>query len=145
MKHLGTALTAVALAFAPNAFAEGGSPWLPVGLSIVAAPIQIPSESHSAYGVMLNAGYGRMRDVYLVEAGLINHVTDTMAGLQLGPANFAGDMFGLQAGVVNYADGAYGFQIGVVNWSDHLHGLQLGLVNVNLSGTPFFPILNIGF
>lgn len=119
--------------------------WMPVGLSLLSHPMQIPSSAHSVVGVMLNAGYGKMDNVYFVEAGLFNNVTGKMGGLQAGVSNLAGCLVGVQAGLVNIADDAYGFQFGLVNVADRLHGLQVGLVNVNKAGTVFFPVLNLAF
>ena len=119
--------------------------WMPVGLSLFAHPMQIPSDAHTVFGVMLNAGYGRMDNVILAEAGLFNQVTGDMCGLQTGVSNLSGCLVGFQAGLVNITDDAYGFQVGLVNIADRLHGLQLGLVNVNKAGTVFFPVLNLGF
>lgn len=127
--------------------AEAGSPsvWFPFGLSLIAHPMQIPTENHSLTGVMINAGYGKMENCYLLNAGIGNYVTDLMAGFQVGVGNRAKTSAGFQAGLVNIADDAYGFQIGLVNVADSLHGFQIGVVNVNKTGTPFFPIVNIGF
>lgn len=119
--------------------------WGPLGLALLANPMQIPSEAHSVYGVMLNVGYGKMENVYLLEAGLFNQVVDTMAGVQAGVSNRDGVFYGLQAGVANVCDEVYGIQVGLVNVAWKLHGIQLGLVNVNVGGTPFFPIINVGF
>ena len=119
--------------------------WLPIGLSLISHPMQVPSVEHSIYGVMLNVGYGKMDNVYPLEAGLFNQVLGNMGGIQAGISNLAEDLYGFQLGVVNISTEARGFQIGLVNVSDHLYGLQVGLVNVNKAGTVFFPILNVGF
>ena len=119
--------------------------WLPIGLSLISHPMQVPSVEHSIYGVMLNAGYGKMDNVYLLEAGLFNQVLGNMGGIQAGISNLAEDLYGFQLGVVNISTEARGFQIGLVNVADHLYGLQVGLVNVNKAGTVFFPVINLGF
>lgn len=119
--------------------------WLVFGMSFITAPIQVPTAAYSVYGVMLDVGYGQVKDSYLVNAGLINNVTRTMCGVQVGPINLADDLFGVQGGIFNYADDAYGLQLGIVNFAGHLHGLQLGLLNLNFTGMPVFPIFNIGF
>lgn len=142
---LSVAMVVAAMAVQADEKKEEPGFWMPVGLSLLAHPMQIPSSSHSVFGVMLNAGYGKMDNVYLAEAGLFNNVGDKMVGLQAGVSNLAGSMVGVQAGLVNIVDDAYGFQLGLVNVADRLHGLQLGLVNVNKAGTVFFPILNLGF
>ena len=119
--------------------------WLPIGLSLISYPMQVPSVEHSIYGVMLNAGYGKMDNVYPLDAGLFNQVLGNMGGIQAGISNLAEDLYGFQLGVVNISTEARGFQIGLVNVADHLHGLQVGLVNVNKAGTVFFPVVNLGF
>ena len=88
-------------------------PWLPLGLSIVTPPVQLPSPPHSLFGAMVNVGYGRMRDVCLLDVGLANSVTRNMVGLEVGVVNFAGDLNGLQLGVLNFSPsgGAWVFPI----------------------------------
>lgn len=124
---------------------ESPSVWFPLGVSLIAHPMQIPTAHHSLTGVMLNAGYGKMENCYLLDAGLANEVTDLMAGFEVGVGNYAKTSAGFQVGLVNVAGDAYGFQLGVINMAEALHGFQIGVVNVNKSGTPFFPIINIGF
>ena len=124
---------------------ETPSVWFPLGVSLVAHPMQIPTAHHSLTGVMLNVGYGRMENCYLLDVGIVNDVSELMGGFEVGVGNYANTSAGFQVGVVNVAGHAYGFQLGVVNFAEALHGLQLGVINVNRSGTPFFPILNIGF
>lgn len=124
---------------------EDSSIWFPIGLSLVAHPMQIPTSNHSLMGVMLNVGYGKMDNCYLLNAGIGNNVSDLMAGVQVGVGNYAKTSAGFQIGIANIAGDAYGFQLGLVNVAESLHGFQLGLVNVNTSGTPFFPIINVGF
>lgn len=124
----------------------GDSPaWVPVGLSILSYPMQIPMEEHSVFGAMVNIGYGRMDNVFPLEVGLFNHVLGNMCGVQAGVCNFTEDLYGVQLGLANISTDAYGFQLGLVNVADCLHGIQLGLVNVNKAGTVFFPFLNVGF
>ena len=72
--------------------------WFPLGLSIIAPPVQLPSPSHSLFGAMVNLGYGQMTDVCLLDVGLINNVTSTMAGLEVGPVNIADLCYGAQVG-----------------------------------------------
>ena len=126
--------------------APAAQPWLPLGLSIGAPPVQLPSPSHSLFGVMVNVGYGRMRDVYLLDVGLANNVSHKMVGLEAGVVNFAGRCYGAQVGAYNEADTLYGVQVGVVNTAGDLNGLQLGVLNFSPSGgAVMFPILNYGF
>ena len=121
-------------------------PWLPLGLSIIAPPVQLPSPSHSVIGVMVNAGYGRMRDVFLLDVGLVNNVTRNMAGLEVGAVNLASASYGVQIGAYNETETLYGVQVGVLNYAGDLNGLQIGVLNFSPSGgAVVFPILNFGF
>ena len=121
-------------------------PWLPLGLSLVAPPVQLPSPSHSLFGAMVNLGYGQMTDVCLLDVGLINNVTHNMVGLEVGPVNIADTCYGGQVGALNITTTLYGAQVGVVNITGDLHGLQLGVLNFSSNGGALvFPILNFGF
>ena len=121
-------------------------PWLPLGLSLVAPPVQLPSPPHSLFGAMVNVGYGQMRDVCLLDVGLVNNVTRNMVGLEVGAVNFAGTTYGVQVGAYNETETLYGVQVGVVNFAGDLNGLQLGVLNFSPSGGAWvFPILNYGF
>ena len=121
-------------------------PWLPLGLSLVAPPVQLPSPPHSLFGAMVNVGYGQMRDVCLLDVGLVNNVTRNMVGLEVGAANFAGTTYGVQVGAYNETETLYGVQVGVVNFAGDLNGLQIGVLNFSPSGgATVFPILNYGF
>ena len=120
--------------------------WFPLGLSIIAPPVQLPSPSHSLFGAMVNLGYGQMTDVCLLDVELINNVTSTMAGLEVGPVNIADSCYGGQVGALNITDTLCGAQVGVVNITGNLHGLQLGVLNFSSNGGALvFPILNFGF
>ena len=138
-----------ALAFGgTSAFADSYSspPWLPLGLSIVAPPVQLPSPSHTVFGAMVNLGYGQVDGLAVLDVGLINNVTDEMIGLELGAVNLAGACVGAQVGALNIADEICGLQLGVVNYTGNLHGVQLGLINMSSEGGALiFPILNFGF
>ncbi len=153
-RRLGFLLAAVAAMWCCAANAKepahhddgGMRPWFPLGLSIVAPPVQLPSPSHSLFGVMVNLGYGQMEDVCFLDVGLINNVTYNMAGLEVGPVNIAGTCYGGQVGALNITDKLYGAQVGAVNITGDLHGLQLGVLNFSSNGGALvFPILNYGF
>ena len=79
-KRMKLLLLAVAATWCCAVSAKGKSadtstqPWFPLGLSIVAPPVQLPNPSHSLFGAMVNLGYGQMRDVYLLDVGLVNNV-----------------------------------------------------------------------
>ena len=133
-KHLKLMACVVMAAMCTGAFAkdESDGVWLPIGLYIIAPPVQLPSPSHTVFGGMVNLGYGQMTDVAIFDVGLINNVTRSMVGLEVGP--------------VNLADSCYGAQVGVVNFTGDLHGLQLGVLNFSSSGGALiFPIINFGF
>ncbi len=130
----------------PRHHHEESRPWFLIGLSIVTPPIQLPSPSHSVYDAMLNLGYGQVDNLAILDLGLINNVTDSMVGLEVGPVNLAGTCVGAQVGAVNVADELAGVQLGVINYTGNLHGLQLGVINMSASGGALvFPILNLGF
>jgi len=144
MKKLLVMAAAVACVFAASA--EGSRPWLPLGVSIVTPPLQLPSPSHTVFGAMVNLGYGQVDNLAVLDLGLVNNVTDVMTGLELGPVNLAGTCFGAQVGAVNIASRTVGVQLGVLNMTGDLHGVQLGLLNLSRSGGALvFPLLNLGF
>ena len=120
--------------------------WLPLGLSIITPPLQLPSPSHTVFGGMINLGYGQVENLAVVDLGLINNVTDTMTGVELGPVNLAGTCVGVQLGALNIASKTVGLQFGALNFTGDLHGVQLGILNFSGSGGALvFPILNLGF
>lgn len=155
MKRLIVAVVALACGYAAAADAdsnskeqkdEGSRFWMPIGLSILTPPVQLPSPSHSVYGAMVNLGYGQVDNLAILDVGIVNNVTDTMSGLEVGPVNLVGTCFGAQVGAVNIASKTGGLQLGVLNFTGDLHGLQLGVLNFSSSGGAIvFPILNLGF
>ena len=135
-------------AVSAKGYTENSSPqlWFPLGLSIIAPPVQLPSPSHSLFGAMVNIGYGHMRDVYLLDVGLVNNVRRSMMGLEVGAVNLAGTCYGAQVGAFNESETLYGVQVGIVNTTGDLNGIQLGVLNFSPSGgAVVFPILNFGF
>ena len=153
MKKLVFVVAVLACAFA--AVADGKSAhssssdtrvWLPLGLSIITPPIQLPSPSHTVFGAMINLGYGQVENLAVADLGLINNVTDTMTGVELAPVNLAGTCIGVQLGALNIASRTVGLQLGALNFTGDLHGVQLGVLNFSGSGGALvFPILNLGF
>lgn len=144
MKKLLMAVAVMACVF--TASADDSRPWLPLGISLVTPPLQLPSPSHTVFGAMINIGYGQVDNLAVLDLGLINNVTDTMTGLELGPINLAGTCTGVQLGALNIASRTVGLQLGVLNMTGDLHGVQLGLLNMSSSGGALvFPILNLGF
>ena len=139
-------LMAAVMACVFTASADGSRPWLPLGVSIVTPPLQLPSPSHTVFGAMINIGYGQVENLAVLDLGLVNNVTDVMTGLELGPVNLAGTCTGAQLGALNIASRTVGLQLGVLNMTGDLHGVQLGLINMSSSGGALiFPILNLGF
>ena len=144
MKKLLMAVAIMACVF--TASAEDSRPWLPLGISLVTPPLQLPSPSHTVFGAMINIGYGQVDNLAVLDLGLINNVTDTMTGLELAPINLVGTCLGAQVGALNIASHTVGVQLGVLNMTGDLHGVQLGLLNMSGSGGALiFPILNLGF
>ena len=144
MKKLLMAVAVMTCVF--TASADDSRPWLPLGISLVTPPLQLPSPSHTVFGAMINIGYGQVDNLAVLDLGLINNVTDTMTGLELGPINLAGTCTGVQLGALNIASRTVGLQLGVLNMTGDLHGVQLGLLNMSSSGGALvFPILNFGF
>jgi len=150
MKKLMIAAAALACAFAAAADdcseRDDSRFWLPLGLSILAPPVQLPSPSHTVYGAMVNLGYGQVRNLVFADVGVVNNVVDTMTGAEVGVVNVAGTCIGAQVGAVNVASKTVGVQVGALNFTGDLHGLQLGVLNFSSDGGALiFPILNFGF
>ena len=144
MKKLLMAVAVMACVF--TASAEDSRPWLPLGISLVTPPLQLPSPSHTVFGAMINIGYGQVDNLAVLDLGLINNVTDTMTGLELAPVNLVGTCLGAQVGALNIASRTVGLQLGALNFTGDLHGVQLGILNFSGSGGALvFPILNLGF
>ncbi len=146
MKRLLMAVAIMACVFTASAEDSDSRIWLPLGISLVTPPLQLPSPSHTVFGAMLNIGYGQVENLAVLDLGLINNVTDTMTGLELGPINIVGTCAGVQLGALNIASRTVGLQFGALNFTGDLHGVQLGILNFSGSGGALvFPILNLGF
>ena len=146
MKKLLLAAAIMACVFTASAEDSDSRIWLPLGISLVTPPLQLPSPSHTVFGAMLNIGYGQVENLAVLDLGLINNVTDTMTGLELGPINIVGTCAGVQLGALNIASRTVGLQFGALNFTGDLHGVQLGILNFSGSGGALvFPILNLGF
>jgi len=97
----------------------------PVGGALV-APIQFPPTDFNITGVRLSVIYGRYRQVYGVDLGLVGNITDQRFG---GVA---------VSGIFNYTNGEsyfFPFQLaGAINMNvgkAYVYGLQLAAVNYN--------------
>ena len=107
--------------------------WLPIGFSVITPPIQLPSPSHTVFGAMINLGYGQVENLAVADIGLINNVTDTMTGLELGAVNFADTSVGVQIGALNIASKTVGLQLGVLNFTGDLHGVSKSTIFSSIS------------
>ena len=152
MKKLVMAAAVLACALTSSASSSASSSdddsriWLPLGLSILTPPVQLPSPPHSVFGAMINLGYGQVDNLAVLDLGVVNNVTGCMTGLELAPVNLAGTCIGAQVGALNITSKTVGLQLGVLNMTGDLHGLQLGVLNMSSSGGAWiFPILNLGF
>ena len=96
MKKLLMSVAVMACVF--TASADDSRPWLPLGVSLVTPPLQLPIPSHTVFGAMVNIGYGQVDNLAVLDLGLINNVTDTMTGLELAPVNLVGTCLGVQTG-----------------------------------------------
>jgi len=101
----------------------------PVMVSFV-DPIQLPFDDSDVAGVRIDILYGKCRDLYGLDIGVVNHATGSETGLAVGIVNYVGkDFTGLQIGVANYATRAQAFQIGVFNGAEDICGMQIGVIN----------------
>ena len=129
----------------------------PLSVAIV-PPVQFPPSDFSVTGFRFSVGFGRHRDVYGIDLGLIGNITEqefigigvsgvfnyttgnvTAFGTQLaGVTNInmqKTTVIGVQAALIanyNKAESAInGVQVSLANLADHTHirGVQLGLYN----------------
>lgn len=136
------------------------APMTPVMISLI-TPAQAPSPDWDVKGLRLDILYGRCRDLYGLDIGLVNHTTGkqiglalglvnytekSFTGLQLGGVNIGEEVNALQLGLYNEADDLSGVQIGLINHARIARGLQVGLINVIESNDlQFLPIVNFFF
>ena len=65
-------------------------------------------------------------------AGMVNISQGKTQGMQLAPANYAGQLDGLQVGILNMSDiKSRGLQVGIINYSKDSTVNKIGLVNIN--------------
>ena len=115
----------------------------PVAVSIV-PPVQFPSEEFSVTGARLNLIYGRHRDLYGLDVGLIGNITNQdFVGIGIAggfnATHGTTHIIGLQAagiGNFNYMKTTVvGIQLaGLINSNiteTHVYGLQLALLNMS--------------
>ena len=141
------ALTAFA-AVAEEGRVERSWKWSPLGVGI-AAPIQLPFTDTDIYGLRFGGLLGVNRNVYGIDAGLVEvsggefcgiqlggllNYNVTLEGVQLGgllnwqTSNFAGVQIGGLANIVK-EDGV-GFSVGGLNLMNRFVGVELGGVNL---------------
>lgn len=130
----------------------------PVSLGII-PPVQFPPADFTIVGARASVIYGRQRDIYGLDLGLIGNITElsfvgvgvsglfnytkgqtTIIGLQLAGATNINtqktNVFGLQAALgCNYMtaeSSVTGVQLALANLSDHtaIYGAQVGIYNV---------------
>ena len=53
-------------------------------MKTITPPVQLPSPSRTVFGGMINLGYGQVENLAVADLGLINNVTGTMTGVELG-------------------------------------------------------------
>lgn len=151
-KHL-RLLTICALLFSTS-FASAA--YSPLAVSIV-PPVQFPADDYSITGARLSLGYGRHRDIYGLDLGLIGNITEqtftgigvsggfnitrgttTITGLQAALITNMNikeaTIVGLQVALVNYNEAVStitGVQLGIANLSafTDVYGLQAGIYN----------------
>ena len=122
--------------------------WSPLGVG-VAAPIQLPFTDTDIYGLRFGGVFGRNRNVYGVDAGLVEMGGGDFAGIQASAFGWTardayglqcaalanvvnGDFHGIQVGSFNFvfAEPACGIQVGgILNFNASFEGVQLGLLN----------------
>jgi hypothetical protein len=92
-------------------------------------------------GIRLNLIYGEIMNVYGIDCGLIQKVSNDVNALEIGAVNLTGDTRPFQCALIlNNAASMTGLQIGLVNFAGELSGLQIGLINK--SRTRILPLLN---
>jgi hypothetical protein len=105
------------------------------------SPYAVPPGLNAVRGIRIDLIYGDIKNVYGLDCGLVQRVTDDMDALQIGAVNVAGRARPFQCALVfNGASDMSGVQIGLVNVAGQLSGLQIGLINVSRSR--ILPILN---
>lgn len=140
--------------------AEEPAPVTPVMFSLY-SPAQVPSDDYDVKGLRMDLLYGKSRNLYGLDVGLVNHTTGkeiglavglvnyvekNFTGLQVGAVNIGERVKALQVGVYNEADDMSGLQVGLINHTRLMQGVQIGLINViENNDLPFLPIVNFFF
>ncbi len=117
------------------AAAETPTRMAPIQIAIC-PPIQLVPDNWGVWGLRLDLPYGNNRDLYGIDAGIGNTVSDKFAGIQVGGINSIAGLeshaTGLQvAGIVNDSVGNMkGIQIGFWNQGGGFEGAQMGFINL---------------
>lgn len=120
---------ALALAAGTQTISAEDAPMSPVMISLL-TPAQAPSPEWDVKGLRIDLLYGRCRDMYGLDVGLVNQTSGKQLGLAVGLVNYGEtDVTGLQIGGVNIGERVKAFQIGVYNEADDISGIQIGLIN----------------
>ena len=117
----------------PGSSVVGGSGNPAVGLQLaLLAPAQVFPENYDVFGLRLNLIYGRNNCLRGLDLGLVNVVSQDLAGAQIGLYNACktSNEGCFQFGIINNADQFSGMQFGLLNLSGQAHGLQLGVLNM---------------
>lgn len=107
----------------------------PIQISIC-PPVQLVPDNWAVCGLRLDLPYGNNRDLYGIDAGIGNTVSDEFVGIQVGGINsiigLESHAIGLQvAGIVNDSVGNMkGIQIGFWNQGGGFEGAQMGFINL---------------
>ncbi len=130
--------------------AEAAAAVSPLSIAIV-PPLQFPSDEYTVTGLRLSALWGRHRDVYGFDLGLIGNITEqTFTGIGVSGLFNANagttTILALQAaGFANYSTQkteVYGLQVaGGMNWvtaESHVVGLQASLVGNHSPNTTIY-------
>jgi len=104
-------------------------------------PYALPPGLNTVRGARLNLIYGDIMNMYGIDCGLVQRVSNEVDAIQIGAVNVTGNTRPLQCALVlNTAASMTGLQVGLVNLAGELSGLQIGLINK--SRTRILPLLN---
>lgn len=102
--------------------------WTPLQVSLF-PPVELPP-SDAVFGARANLLYGKIKSVYGLDVGIIQHTTEKNVGVQAGAANWANDITGVQASpFLNIAgDSLFLVQFGGygVSYAGKINGIQWG-------------------
>ena len=112
----------------------------PMQLSIF-PPYACPPGLNTVRGARLNLIYGDIMNVYGLDCGLVQRVSNEIDAVQVGAVNITGRTRPFQCALIfNNSESMTGLQVGLFNFTGELSGLQIGLLNK--SRTRILPIIN---